>query len=463
MKSLKSKTLLYCLIYIIPSLLKALEINYTESTKSFPNPERGWYAYTLMLNNDNNYQQLANKGYRLVYSSIVLDEFVDRDIDVDTLDTIENRFSKIRNAGLKAVLRVNYSEEHAGSYPGLDRIERHMQQLSPVINDNKDVIAYIEAGYMGPWGEWHFWKIDNPPFPDNESSWRHLTDLLLKNKPSDRFIMLRYPSKKQQIFGGMTINSDHAFSKDDIARIGHHNDCFVSSSNDVGTYQPQQTKYASSIEDLKKYLMLDTIYSPMGGETCSVHSRNSCSTAISEMEDFHWTYMNNEYHQGVLSSWRSEGCYEEIDKRLGYRLSLIMVKIPDTLVAGSENSITIKIINTGFARPWYYRIPYIRYIKGKDIIGEVPLKNIDIRALSPQENAKITVTTKVPDNLNGKFDIALWLPDANHANHSNHRYSIRLANENVWDTQHGHNIIVRDIQISNSIVISPSPPTLTTQ
>jgi hypothetical protein len=460
MMALKSKFLSYCLICLIPSILQAVELNYTEATTSFPNPERGWYAYTLMLDN-NNYQQLANTGFRLVYSSIVLNEFVNRDIDNETLDTIENRFSEMRNAGLKAVLRVNYSETHAGNYPNLGRIERHMQQLSPVLNDNKDVIAYIEAGYMGPWGEWHFWNINNPPFPDNESSWRQLTDLLLENKPSDRFIMLRYPSKKQQIFDGMTITSDNAFFKEDIARIGHHNDCFVSSNDDVGTYQPQQTEYSSSIEDLKNYLMLDTIYSPMGGETCSVHSRNSCSMTIAEMEDFHWTYMNNEYHPEVLSSWRREGCYEEIDKRLGYRLSLVRVEIPDTLVAGSNNNLTIELTNTGFARPWYFRTPYIRYIQGEEIVGQVPLTNIDIRVLAPQENNQIIVTTEVPGNLNGNFDIALWLPDENEANHSNHRFSIRLANENVWNNQHGHNVIARDIQISNSIVISPpSPPIL---
>jgi hypothetical protein len=411
-----------------------------------------------MLDNDNDYQQFANSGYRLVYSSIVLRDFVDRDIDIDTLDTIDNRFSDMRTAGLKAVLRVNYSETHSGSYPNLDRIKRHMQQLSPVLNANKDVIAYIEAGYMGPWGEWHFWNIDNPPFPDDESSWRALTNLLLDNKPSDRFIMMRYPSKKQQIFGGLAITSDNAFSTENVARIGHHNDCFISSNDDVGTYQPEQTDYSSSIEELKDYLRLDTKYSPMGGETCSAHKRNSCSTTISEMEDFHWTYMNNEYHPSVLSTWRSEGCYEDIDKRLGYRLSLIRAEIPETLVAGNNNNIVIEITNTGFARPWYFRTPYIRYMQGEKIVSQVPLSNIDIRALAPQENTQITITTEVPANLSGDYDIALWLPDANEENHSNHRFSIRLANENVWDTQHGHNIIANSIRINNSIVTSPPNP-----
>jgi hypothetical protein len=270
MKSLVSKFITYCLpFFLLPSLLHAVELNFTESTDSFPNPERGWYAYTLMLSN-NDYQSLSNSGYRLVYSSVVLSDFVDRDIDDNTLSTMNNRFSQMRSAGLKAVLRINYSESHAGSYPDLDRIERHMQQLAPVINSNKDVISFIEAGYMGPWGEWHFWDINNPPFPDNESSWRSLTDLLLENKPVDRFIMLRYPAKKQQVFNGVTISSENAFSAVGVARFGHHNNCFVSSDDDVGTYQSDQTGYSSSIADLKSYLQVETAFSPMGGETCAV-------------------------------------------------------------------------------------------------------------------------------------------------------------------------------------------------
>jgi hypothetical protein len=460
MKSLIIKFTTCCLLIFHLSLLQAVELNFTESTDSFPNPERGWYAYTLMLSN-NDYEDLANRGYRLVYSSIVLSNFVDRDIDATTLSVLNTRFSQMRSAGLKAVLRVNYSESHTGIYPDLDRIERHMQQLSSVINNNKDVVAFIEAGYMGPWGEWHFWGISNPPFPDNESSWRSLINLLLDNKPVDRFIMLRYPSKKQQVFNGETITSSNAFSALGIARLGHHNDCFVSSDDDVGTYQPDQTEYASSIPDLKNYLRVETVFSPMGGETCAVHSRNDCSTAISEMEDFHWTYMNGEYHPSVLAAWRSGGCYEEISRRLGYRLSLVSVKMPDTLVAGDANAISLEMTNSGFARPWYYRTPYIRYIQEGEIAAQVPIASMDIRDIVPKANSQINLTTEVPTELIGSYDIALWFPDENPANHSDQRYSIRLANQNMWDAEHGHNVIVRDVRISDTAVTSPPmPPTM---
>jgi hypothetical protein len=179
------------------------------------------------------------------------------------------------------------------------------------------------------------------------------------------------------------------------------------------------------------------------------------------MEDFHWTYMNSEYHPSVLSAWRSEGCYEEINRRLGYRLSLVSVKMPDILVAGNDNTMSLEMTNTGFARPWYYRAPYIRYIQEGEIIAQVPLASIDIRDIVPEANYQINVTTEVPAELVGSYDIALWLPDEDQANQSNPRYSIRLANRNVWDAEHGHNVIARDIRISDTAVTSPPmPPTM---
>ena len=139
----------------------AREFSYTVSHETFPNPERGWYTYTLMLDN-NDYSSLASDGYRLAYSAIVLRDFMHSDINSSTLDKIETRFEEMRNAGVKAVLRINYSEEDGGQNPDFHQIERHMQQLAPILEANKDVIAYIEAGYMGPWGEWHFWNVNTP-------------------------------------------------------------------------------------------------------------------------------------------------------------------------------------------------------------------------------------------------------------------------------------------------------------
>ena len=43
---------------------------------------------------------------------------------------------------------------------------------------------------------------------------------------------------------------------------GHHNDCFLASSTDFGTYDDKSVEYP--------YLTEDTKYTVMGGETCAV-------------------------------------------------------------------------------------------------------------------------------------------------------------------------------------------------
>ena len=43
---------------------------------------------------------------------------------------------------------------------------------------------------------------------------------------------------------------------------GHHNDCFLASSDDFGTYDDKSVEYP--------YMQDDTKYAVMGGETCAV-------------------------------------------------------------------------------------------------------------------------------------------------------------------------------------------------
>ena len=45
-----------------------------------------------------------------------------------------------------------------------------------------------------------------------------------------------------------------------MVHLGHNNDCFLSSPNDVGTYLDFEKEYP--------YLQQDLLYSNIGGETC---------------------------------------------------------------------------------------------------------------------------------------------------------------------------------------------------
>ena len=142
---------------------------------------------------------------------------------------------------------------------------------------------------------------------------KEVVDALLSALPDSRMVQIRTPSLKQKTYNSTTaLSQSQAFNKSNMARIGHHNDCFLASSNDFGTYNNTSTEYS--------YLEQETKFTPMGGETCAVNEpRSQCPTALAEMQKFHWSYLNFDYHPTVISGFQTNNCFPEIQNRLGYR------------------------------------------------------------------------------------------------------------------------------------------------
>ena len=50
-------------------------------------------------------------------------------------------------------------------------------------------------------------------------------------------VLLRYPELKRSIFERReSLSFEESYQPTDLFRTGHHNDCFLSSESDVGTY-----------------------------------------------------------------------------------------------------------------------------------------------------------------------------------------------------------------------------------
>lgn len=144
--------------------------------------------------------------------------------------------------------------------------------------------------------------------------------------------------------GAEAVDGSNAFDGSHISRTGHHNDCFLASDTDYGTYSSpaNSEEYA--------YLAQETRYTPMGGETCNPSPpRSECATALEEMELFHYTYLNSGYHQDVLGSWTSGGCTDEVSARLGYRLVLKTGSYGASAAPGGKVPYTIEMENEGYA------------------------------------------------------------------------------------------------------------------
>lgn len=420
-------------------------MTYEESTAVTKNPERGFYNY-VSLTTASDLSSVSDGGNTLIYAPVFLDDYLGSDheqaLPQSLLQDIQSGFDAVRAAGLKAIVRFMY--DNGEGYPDgandapLSWMVQHVEQLSPVLQANADVLFMLQAGFIGAWGEWHTSNnfVDGP---DDQADRKSLIDALLLAVPKNRRTGVRYPAYKRMFYGAAATTEAQMLAQDDVARVGHINDCFVSGPEDVGTYQYEP------VETLRDYLAEDTKFVPMGGETCALHERGACATVVPEMERFHFTYINEDFHEDVVALWDTEGCRPEIERRLGYRLVLESAQLPTSVKPGGTFTFELNLKNVGFAALTNPR-PVFLVLEGKGERLSVELE-ADPRTWYP---GAITVAARVriPATLEGSYRLALWMPDAEADLAERADYSIQLANEGVWVSGSGDNTL-KDITVSS--------------
>ena len=409
---------------------------YTPSDASILNPERGFFTpYTLP--GPAGFSAIRITGKTLVHLNLRLDDWRETDIPQDVLDGFQTNFDDIRDAGVKAIIRFAYNE---GPYPDTEpdasktQILRHIEQLTPLLQTNADVIAWVEAGFIGAWGEWH----TSTNGLDNLTDKRDILNAILAAIPN-RFVQVRYPANIIEMYP----HSEDAVK----ARVAHHNDCFLSSDTDVGTYERDG---AITIERDQTYLAELTRFAPMSGETCAPFPpRSECPSAIQEMELLHFSAINEAYHKGILRSWEEGGCLEEINNRMGYRLALTSADFNEQVRPGGFINLTVNLTNTGFASIVNEHPFYVVLVAQDGFLRHEANAPIDARTWEPG-TISFTAKLHIPSNATeGEYQLALWLPDSYESLQGNSLYSIQFANENVWDESRGYNIL-GTIKVDNS-------------
>ena len=220
------------------------------------------------------------------------------------------------------------------------------------------------------------------------------------------------------------------------ARLGGHNDCYLSSANDVGTFNNKNER---------QYWATETQFTIMGGESCELTNYCNCvgtekiNGALKDLAIYHFTYLNNGYHQGVLKRWRDQGCMDEIQKRLGYRLVLtegLFTKEPE---AGKDFKVVLKMNNVGFASVMNPRDAELILADASGKTVKTWALNSDPRYWMPGEETTIEQTIQLPAGISGEMTLYLNLPDPCQTIHDNPLFSIRLANVGTWVESTGYN------------------------
>lgn len=426
--------------------------SFTEDPTLRANPERGFSRWTRSSPDDlypfeaSWLNPLRNDlKQTVIMRTYYFTDAYNGSISQSFLDHITSDFQAVRTAGMKLAIRFAYTYEYANTDgqgnaipPYLDGpsdpelIFQHIEQLKPVLADHWDIIFTMHNGFWGTWGENYysdnFGSEANPPV--TTAKWdlrKRLSDTLLNWIPEDRFLSQRYPQLKEQFYNlqvpADSITATTAYSSLPQARIGYHNDCFLVADNDY-TYTDTTTQ--------KPFVATESKYTLMGGETCGNSSFAACPNALKELERFHWTYMNDDYHPDVLSRWEQEGCYDEIASRLGYRIVLDSLEWDIISPPNPGDSFSLKLFlrNTGFASPIHNRPVELVFDYGNNREAIFTNMNTDFRAWQPGP-IEWNVTGVLPSDyiFGGFYTLWLSLPDGSPNLENDHRYAVALASK----------------------------------
>ncbi|MFC1712419.1 DUF4832 domain-containing protein [Candidatus Poribacteria bacterium] len=457
----------------------------------FPNPERGFYHYAATyssnykplneygsmedpLNTDMDVEFRRGRNITLIQRYFYLEDFVERPISRWYLGAMKDDFRILRTAGLKAIVRFAYTDKFPLAYPygdaKPDYVLTHLDQLEPILQENIDVIAIVQAGFIGMWGEW-FWTdhfIDNPDDPynvtqDDYAIRGRVLARILAALPSSRKVQVRKLSDKLQIIG----HPRRMIEEEDFERIGYHNDYFLGDDTDSNTFASPTwgvgpgSAYANDIA----YLEEDTKIVPMGGETPDENnclSRSDCPTALDELKQFHWSFLNIDRYKlssgdpGFLEQWDEQCCLKEVQRRLGYRLILVRGIFANQVKPGGAFGITIQLYNDGWAAPFNPRD--VRLVLRNQITSKIwgvtlpddPrtwLPSGDLPALYSSLDHMILAPQNIPT---GDYDMFLHLPDPEESLSRRPEYAIRLANPDTWEANTGYNDLMHKITVTDT-------------
>lgn len=481
-------------------------VSYDASPEDFPNPERGFYHYTETRSESYNPldasdlaalrgSNTSGGANHSVVSSLIFRYFFLRDfrngaISQAYLDAMTADFAAVRAAGLKIIPRFAYTDEVNGDgcssficppYGDASKatVLTHIAQIGPLLRANADVIATVQMGFIGTWGENYYTDFFGDASQQGrllDENWQdrfEVLNALLAEVPANRSVQVRYPQMKQRTVYGVNapttsapLTAAEAFSGTDKARIGFHNDCLLASFTDYGTYENYGNSSAfggSDTTNLKPYFAADSRYVPVGGETCddsNYDPENNCTSAggfgDAEMKRMHYSYLNVDFNHDVNNDWQTGGCMDAIKRQLGYRFELQSGSYPDQIVRGGGATFSFTLKNLGYAAPYNER--RVELLLRNVATGEVWLAPL---AADPRtwdrENAQHQITEQLcaPAGMpTGTYDLLLNLPAPEASIYQRPEYSIRLANRlggaEVWEAATGYNDLGQQVEITSS-------------
>lgn len=435
-------------------------------------------------------QRYEEHGLTMVQTYCYLDRFNDQPLSAEKLMLLQKSLDKLREHGLKAVLRFAYEKDvkRAGG-PTLETILGHLEQLAPVIRENADIIYVLQAGLVGAWGEWH---SSTRGLEKDHAQLAAIAAKILEVLPENRMTQVRVPKYKRWVLSQPALNAYQevnprtAHTGIPAARIGFHNDGFLAGNNDGWTWT-EGPFYANPGNPEFDYMTRESPYVVVSGELFWGDDAIDGLRAAIRLRLHHYSVLSlahnfSERHpegkSGAIDRWMqvpltldevrraklpvSDGYFEDdsgiavlrtqfeyIRDHLGYRLELQSASFPLTVEPGSVLPVKVQLVNRGFSVIHNPRPVYFVLIDDNDRVIEFRVEDTAPRTWQPFQPGdetyqplvqKIEDQISVPTDLElGRYRLGLWMPGASQSIRMDSRYAVRVANRDVpwWTNAEG--------------------------
>lgn len=398
--------------------------NFKESDMELSNPDRGYY-WQVESSRKEKFSRLEEEGYRLTLLTFDLQNDNEGILSLEKLQELEDALEAAQDHHIGVIFRAAYGFEDTPNEPEeLEMLGEHIRQMSTVLNEYADNILCIQAGLLGAYGEWH--------------SGRFLTRNEEKAKEARLYVLRQWEKHLEKDIEVAVRRPKYIREAQGILdnRLSFHNDAFLSTDDDMGTYDDIYSRQ-EELAWAEKELLL----SKNGGEMPSWGENSVPQNADYEFGKIHVSYLNRSYQAEIFEEWKQRKLHNQnaekyINNHLGYRLFVAQIQKKKNILKlpmlHGLNTFKIEIVNSGYAPlDSEYKLYIVTETKQGRNVKEIKQK--DLYSICNGETTMLKVDL---DIVGGKFEgdsVRVGIKVAK-MSESGEKESVRLANEEFsWE------------------------------
>lgn len=452
-------------------------ISYIESTETIDNPGAG-YTNTLWYYCEPGNTPVYNPTGNLMLIMVDIGGFssgangttdengnytegIDYVLDETFFKNLRETLANCRKNGCTIALRFRYDSSgllnpEPATY---DKMVEHIEQIrnDGLLEDYKDIIAFVETGFVGSWGE--HWGGKYCSFEDKA----RLLDILLDVVPKEIPVTVRTPLTFVT-WAGITQETLKDYVSEpgsDASRVGLYNDGYMGSDSDLGTYRDR----AGDLQWLSRQSLTSYFGGEFSGnlEFTMQYDTYLPENAVPEMYQTHLSYINSNIYQLYKdytfgaeydvenvdnSSYYGETVFKFMRDHLGYRFVVRDSDLSAEVEQGGILTLSADIENTGFANPLMEQKAEI--ILEKD--GNYVKTEVDVNTKEWYSCTTVSpeFELKIPGGLEaGGWNVYFKLSTGNNTQEEMHVRSVKFANNGTWSSALGANYM-------GSFTVTPS-------